>query len=717
MKQKIFFNITIFLFFLIGIYLGNYANSDLPKLIPGLLMLYYLPGNNINSLILTKYQDKMSWNTKLALDITSSISIVYLSYSVFKSDLSYLEPKSYVFIIALNLSLFILNILLCGKNKTRKSYNNKITLNQVNKTLLAVALIPIALFIVRLVFNPYIYELDSSQYFHIYNNILEHGYDTSWLTGQRNGFALYMIYTKYISGINFIGFIKFFTPLIFYITSLVLFDLTKKIINNKISALSYLLILGSPFLTIANEGVRPETFVFIFTYPVFYLIYVSLKYSRLNYLFVSLLYSYTAYRFHEAGFFLLLASLFGLLIFLFKSRKYVFAYIKQYLVKVLLISLPYLVIFGQNLPTLKTLFSVDIIHYSVIKFNEFLISPHWDWWFLNNYTAIDGGNIKWPGYTFLYYYLYNGMGIIVLFIIVVITLFFLKHNLKLQLRSTKFILPIIPIIVFLSAHLIIAEVFPRMGLFILPNRAWPHIMLSMVFLIIVFIIKIEGHYYPVIHSRKFTILLLMVIASGVIGSMVGSIFMGGQVLPAEKGLIKNINELPSSSIVTTTQVNENLVEIYGKKTYLTIKQVKVDNKDILLKEVNDSLENFLLGYRKNILVSYSATESTVISNVTNNSFQTKTINEKIIDNEQTLELLKEYFGHEYDKVITELNRYDNIYKRPIYFVYSFAKFNGVLAKRDWWFEDNDPQNLDWLKNYTGDNIVYKDASGILLKIR
>ena len=57
-----------------------------------------------------------------------------------------------------------------------------------------------------------------------------------------------------------------------------------------------------------------------------------------------------------------------------------------------------------------------------------------------------------------------------------------------------------------------------------------------------------------------------IVVFGVLGTMYGSVYMGGQVLPSERNIIKALNKLPNDAVIVSTQVNQNLVEIYGKKS-------------------------------------------------------------------------------------------------------------------------------------------------------
>lgn len=699
----------------IGILIDSHVGLNILKIVPGMLLLYYLPGKNINDIFFSNSKKNISWYVKIPIDIVTSISIIYFSYNLFKNNIEYHRAENIILVIIVNIVAFLLNIFIYKKFKLRSGVD-KFHLDRPSLSLILVALIPAVFFLIRIAFNPYVHELDSSQYFHIYNNIIQNSFDTSWLTGQRNGFALYMIFSKYVSNISFFGFIKFFTPVLFFITSMTLFSFTKSIKNKSLSILAYLLILASPYLSIGNEGVRPETFIFIFSFPVFYLIYYAIEGNLLKYSFLALLFSYVAFRFHEFGFFLLVAASVCLLVCLYDSRKLLINKVKENPNLSIIILLPYLLLLKQKFSTLGSIFSAEIFTYATMKIKDLVYHPHWKWWFLDNFTCIDGGTLKWPGYSFILYYLYNGLGIIFISIIIISLFAASKKKIEKEVRA-KLLRSLLPIIVFLLLYLIIAEILPRLGLFLLPNRTWPHIMMALIFISILLINKMDKMNVERLNSKFIRISLLIVIIGGVCGTMIGSVFMGGQVLPGEKNVINKIKNLPEKSIIISTQVNENLVEMYGDKTYIPIEQVEFNQKQLFISTAHKAIDDYVVKYKDNIVASYSVNKGENIFISSGNKSKNIILNnEKIINPNLKLDQIRMYDPEEYNNIINLTNKFQDIDKRPVYYVYSFIKFNGILATRDWWIEDNDPKNLNFLKEYSGDDVVYKDKNTILIKI-
>ena len=58
-------------------------------------------------------------------------------------------------------------------------------------------------------------------------------------------------------------------------------------------------------------------------------------------------------------------------------------------------------------------------------------------------------------------------------------------------------------------------------------------------------------------------------------------------------------------------------------------------------------------------------------------------------------------------------------ERPLYVLYSFAKTDGLLARigRPYWLAGTDLDNQAFFKEFAGAEVIYRDAAGLLVKIR
>lgn len=712
---------TIILYLLVFGLTKSYPNLEWLLTIPGLLLLYYLPGRNLNELILpsSKTRNGFGFLTRISLDVAVSIATITILYLIIRSWALFDFNKTVVAVLALN-------VLLLFANALRTKFKLLLTVERFDvsklqtisdRKYLIVLAIPLILFIVRLLFNPYIYELDSSQYFHIFNDIIDRGFDTSWLTGQRIGFSQLMMYSHFVADISFIGFIKFFTPVLFYLTVFPLLEVSSSKWPHltKISFLSYLMVLASPFLIISNEGVRPETFLLILTIPVLYLLYQGLKTGNFLFIIIAGVLSYVSFRFHELGLFLLIASLIAVLIEFKKLLKSSKDSMTRQPALFSLFVLASSILLFQNAEHFLGLFKSGIFQQltpTLIKLSQNL---EWRWWFLSGYTSVDGGTIFWNGIEALYYYLYNGVIIMPVLIIAYYALIKTRGKKKMTALISK---SWIPAVVLLAIYFTIAEVFPRLGVFLLPNRAWPHLFLAAVFLVAL----INGQLSSKIHAKSriikvYETIVILAVSAGIIGTMYGSTYMGGQVLPAEKLIIKELRLLPTESVIVSTQVNQNIIEIYGDRYYAPIGTSKIEDIQGLINLSKQELESLKAKKIAETLDSINITgRSSIVAKINGSQKIFVQSNINVSNPEERLEALKTIDFAEYSYVSNKIDAYNKLSSRPIYYLYSFARLEGVLATREWWYRDNDPDNYDFFKKYTGTDVVYKDASSILIKL-
>jgi uncharacterized membrane protein YvlD (DUF360 family) len=232
-----------------------------------------------------------------------------------------------------------------------------------------------------------------------------------------------MVGVNYIAGIGYVGFFKFFTPLLFSFSYIIVLFLCEKITDKRWVCLSYLLIIAAPVLSIMNEGVRPETFIFVLSAPILVLLYYSLQVDNYSYLFLAFLYAVTSLRFHELGIFLLMSTILSVFIALYRKRNLILSYFKKYPFYSLIILLPYFLVIKNELPMITGILKKSLIGPMAYQFIVKLFDPHWRWWFLNGYTGIDGGRISWQGISVVYYYLYNGILLILFFVLILISLY------------------------------------------------------------------------------------------------------------------------------------------------------------------------------------------------------------------------------------------------------------------------------------------------------
>lgn len=693
------------------------------KFIPGVLLIYFLPGYNLNSLIFIK-QPKLAWQTKLSLDILSSISILSLAYLPFESLINFKKFPIVALIYCVNLCLFLLAYLVVYRKNSKKK-NKTLTAQAFwkdNKVSLIILSIPFLFYIVRLILNPYVYDIDSLVYFDAYSSLMKIGRDATLLFKGREVFPFIMMGSNYVAGMSYIGFFKFFTPLIFYVTSFIAYTLLNPK-NNRLVYGAYLLIIASPMLVIMNETVRPETMTIYFSIPIFCLIYKGIREKNITFLLIALAYSFVTIRSHETGYLLTLASVLSFIVILFMNFRNILELIKRNPLVSFFLILPYLGFVVLKYRLFLGFFSTGLTARIIALIQVGITENKFRWWFLNNAVTDTGGQLSWPGITALYYYLYDGIILFLLFLII-LAIYLAK---KKKITERVDFIALLPVIIFFFVHFAYAEIFPRLGAIVYPNRSWPHIMLALAVITIILINSIFSAKLSNKMSLIIKILIFTTICSGIIGAIFGSTFMGAMVSPKEKGIIEAVKKLPKDAIIISSQRNHNLVKIYAKR-----------NNFIYLKEslhkteyyYNDSFDKTVIKETGQAADQLSKVELLdpitlfeIKRRIIEKNRETIFVNdfdvEQITDPDKKLRVLKKFDPTSYDMISQSIKEAYDQKNKPLYFLYSFVKLdNGIVSTRPWWRSSADEKNYQFFKNYDNkDQIIAKDNDFILIKIK
>lgn len=708
-------NLLILIIFPITYLLGSNFGIEWIKFIPGTLLLYYLPGHNFNSILFYK-REKVEWYIRLPLDILFSISILSIIYLILRNNLNFFELNLVSFVYIINI-IFAVTAFFYDKTKI-KLVNIAPKRFMQNRQLLIILVIPVTLFVVRLILNPYVYDIDSLHYFVAYNEILKTGTDNSSLFLGREAFPFLMASSHYVAGWNYIGFFKILTPLVFYITSIISLSLIRDR-NSSLANLSLLTILSSPMLIIMNEEVRPETIVIAFTLPVLILTYLGIKNNNKPYILMAAFFALITFRFHELGFILLASSLIALLINVAQNVKIIKKFVSKNLVLLLVILLPYLLLLRTYSQALSIFMQDGMTAKFISITGKGLKNIIWEWWFLNDATTFVGAKIGWPGYSAIYYYLYHG---IIIFLLVLF-LFITYLSLKKKKGATPNYLPILPLFAFFFIHFSIAEILPRMGIVLLFDRSWPYISMTMVVSSIILIADIIRCKISDTFKKVIGIVMLFSVLSGIIGATIGSTFMGAMVSSHEKEAIRAIKNLPEGSIIISTQRNHNLVQIYGNKDFFQVENDGYTSNNFD-QEIEENIDDIVKQQSKSIMDSIiinKTSKDTIKYNNTitqSDKILLETIDEGTIeDSDQKLLLLQQYYPKSFDLINQQLELIKDLPNKNIYFLYSFAKLDyGILNSRPWWRESNNVSNYQFFKNYDNkEKIVSKDKNFILIK--
>ena len=463
--------------------------------------------------------------------------------------------------------------------------------------------------------------------------------------------------------------------ILFFSQTLIFYDYLKKnFSSNLIISLLYLSLLTPSVIITELNIIRPQVVILSLTLPTIILSLESVKTNNLHMSIATLGISIIAMKFHELSIVLLIVALGAIMINIARliiiEKKKIWKNVLLFII----IIYPYCKIFNSSIILGKT---VPLAIYAI----SFFTKINWRWWFINNYTTIDGFNLGWTGFNILLYYLYNGA--LLLTLLVSLYLFILVKKIRIGLY---FVLPFIYFIIFFS----FAEIIPRLGLYFLPNRAWVHLMLVSVVILALLVELIEKHKTNIKYLPMVLIILPMI-------GLVGSIYVANnninQVYKEELPVANFIRyHLSNNSVIISSQDNYTLVNLYGTKHYGRIDPDKIINKNEFSQLIQEELQN--LSQEKIIIIK----PKTIQINET-------LINDQIIERKENI-----------SPQVTQL--YEATYKNnnPVYFLYSFRKLKGFNTKREYKKTIIDQKNVDTYGSF-GYEIIYSDENAILYRIQ
>ena len=714
-----FINLLAAPIFLILFILGRAFHLDELTILPGLFLLFYLPGLNFNSIFLRDYTKSSPWHVEIPLNIISSITITYAGFFFAKRFFWYSEDGIVSFVLILNIVLLI-SALIYNRNKPSLAKQKE------DKTAYIILSIPILVFALKIAINPYINEPDSMFYIESFRNIISSGRDYSFVTTSREGFAFIMTASKYVAGIDAAVFFKILAPLIFYIVSIMLFSLCQNIKNNWLKYGTFLLIVSAPTLSVMNERVRPETFILIYSIPTIILAMYSIKQLNIRLAVASLFFALCSFKFHQFGIFLVISVLPSIALVMWeKSKGHPFVYYGRYFPKSIfgkiLILLPYLLLLKIYSGNLLKFINSDYIGLTTRSILEKITDFHWNWWFLSNYVAIDGGKINFSILESILYYLYNGIIPIALCLLMAVLIIWKnKKNSSPQGVSNSH-LHLVPVITLLVIHFTMAEILPRINIPLLPNRSWSYIIISIIILTTVAVKKIEQ--LSLFKSSKPLVYIIFLmyaasISSGVIGSVYASTTIGAMVSKNEKSVIDKVHSMEEKSAFTSTQMNQILVQLYGEKYFARVQQDEVFQdkesfKEKIILKYNLEIEKQSLAVSDSVSILSTKNTSYTIGN---NTYDIESIVSNVEEWDRKAAILSKYDKDRLDNLNGQLKAIEKASVSSLYFVYSFEKLDSAASLSEVWKSLNDYKNYDFFRDYTGNDVVFKDDFAIIIKI-
>lgn len=639
---------------------------------PGLLLLAFFPGYYLNHLWLR--EKPLLFRVGYAITSSIALHLLLLGKTTQRLPLTQHSLNSYLLLVNLA-CFFVWYIWYRFYRQPSEPIPSKRTYDWVD---LFIVIVPITLFLINYWISPVITEGDS--YYFIFGAIdsLHAGRDISPFAN-RPGFIPLLAIAILSLKASFSFIFKILIPAFFYCTIPILLDtiFTKSRTYTRDRWL-YLFFLAIPVIAAEVDISRTQSLIIAFTLPI--LLLLTEGYQKRNYLLIGIagLYSYAATQTHELGYVFLLVTILTTLSLLCISflestnkRRWLRNFGKWTIIGIIFL-----------FPYAKTALSANSFGFYIRAFTYILQNSsqfHWRWWFLDSYKTVDGWDVSWAGTQVILYYLYNGiifMGASVLF--------WLASKRQNALRN------FLPIVIFISVYFATAEILPRFGIAYYPNRAWVHLMLGAWAGLTLISINWEwrrpAYIYPCIAICLGATLI------GIGGWVKVTEGKGGFYSPEENRIQKFMaTSLPENAFILSTQTsNEAILRVYvSKKTgYLPYTSTYSSYDTFAPTALNTWLDQERLAHVETI-----TTDTTEVTSHGQLLSETKT-------NRQEQQPLPS----------DDLND-------PVYFYYSFSRLKGIIGSRDWWRITNNSISYDFFKNFPAEKTVYKDDTGIIIKLR
>lgn len=309
---------------------------------------------------------------------------------------------------------------------------------------------------------------------------------------------------------------------------------------------------------------------------------------------------------------------------------------------------------------------------------------HWTWWFLGEYSNIDGFNLGWTGFgNVLNYYAYSVSPFLFL-----VFLFYLLILIKKIYSNEKITLTEKIALAFLLIGLFFSEFLPRINFKTLPDRFWPMTSMSLIALSPFVFSKLKFS-----DKKIFQIIILALIITGIGGSIYVARVKAGYVSAKEYETAQWIkNNTPKDSLFITQGGNGIMLNFFAKKESISpcssffLPENKY-NRDTSIKQSDKTL--------KNIHELFQAS----LENPTDYNLSMLNLN---------LKAYREETKKEKEKIAIPKNK-------PVYVLYSFDKFNNYYANRKWWRDINFyGADLSKFNEMNGYELVYNNSDVIYI---
>ncbi len=654
------------------------------RVVPGLILLTVMPGYYFIRLIRLPMKG-WTWYGRLALAVVTTLGLVASSLFLTKIVLTFTQKSDLTLILVLTIGLYLATKFQRQATGTIGSLVRRFP-RQFNKKFLTdglIVLIPLALFVAAALINPTVDNVDG------YLDVLQRAIALQMdpVLGARALFIPYLALAHFVTGLSLLSIFKFILPGTFYISLFSLFDYARRTIHDRLLArLAYLTVLAPAVVAIESNIVRPQLILLIVTIPVLLLTVEAIKSRQTSYWLLAFWLSLVAVGFHELSLtlFFVVAMVALALVFAAWLRRDIVITWKQGALGLIAI-FPYFRLFYTSTAVTRMVgwgrYIVDAVSHS-----------HWRWWFINNYTTIDGNNLGWRGIQAFYYYLYNGLLFMIVFAIVALLVWRYRQK---RLRTDAKWLLAAPV-AYTAIYLTVAEILPRLGLFFLPNRAWPHLMLGLIVVFVLFVEEFQTALKPV--RWLVVVLLLGTIVSGSGASLYLTRNRVGTVFPQEMSVATYIkHQTAKDAIFLSTQPNSDLVKFYGNRFFvpMTADELKGISDPAAFSDRLKSEINQLIAQNK----PFVTPEESQITQYF--------VGTKLLRTEKKVVVPKHTVNPEFH--ITA--------QTPVYFIYSFAKLGGINGQRPYNQTVLDQGDKPFFLAFKTIDVVYRDTSAIVIRVQ
>lgn len=525
--------------------------------------------------------------------------------------------------------------------------------------------------------------------------------NTNWIsTESRPLFISLTIFLTYVTKISPYWIYKFLLPIIISLTwSFVFIGLSSPIKNFYLKIYASLSFYIFPVIIIELFIIRPQSIFTLFLPIILFLSQDIIRTRKTNFnpynffwFLVLLVVSIICTKIHELFIFAIIFVILGLVTFLFDK-------IKKYLLESVLITS--FIIMGAY-PWLSQVGFIDLFIHFLEPFCNAIVHPKFDLWFINGYINVDSNEMGWPNYTWILYYFYN-LGFSLIFFI---PLLFLKRK-GITLKFRDYSIYLIGFFIFFS----IAEIFPRLGLAYLPDRAWLLAVLSISPIIPSLIDKLEMADTKISLNKTIAFLLIISISS----SLLITYLKKGWTTPNDFKVIEFFNNKKEDDAIILIQgVSRPIIKYLTNYQPLIPNEEFIESSDkkyieLMINGENDAQKSALTNQSKTLEKEIEKNISDYLSSESSKQQRERAIG-KLNENNQKLNEINQKLND-----IQALFKNFDINTSPIYFYYSLDKFDTIYTKRKWWRDYNFYHlNIDLFnKNFP---LIYSDKDLYIWKI-